>query len=205
MSQPLAIYASVPPTPGGANWLTDIQGAVVPTIFEQPYEFWPDVDFTLGGITAIDYNGELPYYLWSNPQVLQPVTGETHIFRRAWIASSVFGFTATQIPANSNFAIIISHAADDIFEMTLSINGLTLVPIVGSNTVTPSPLTWRDVKTFVYDLLMFPGEQLVLQTTVTNQPQPGGTSVTNPAMFTWVMQVFENPLTGSSPFDSSPM
>ncbi|HBE79498.1 MAG TPA: hypothetical protein DDW65_17235, partial [Firmicutes bacterium] len=67
----------------------------------------------------------------------------------------------------------------------------------GYNFQVPIPLPWRNVKTFSFGLgtkaVMIKNDDiLAIQTTVSNLPQPPGTS--NLAMVSWVLQLFSSSL-----------
>ncbi len=191
MVRPQAIYASIPCVCSADTplWLNE-PGFSIPTALEQPYEFWPDLNW-LGNLvddtSPTVYDLETPQYLWAHPVVQDPQNGETHTFVRGWKTNETT-FNASNIPPGE-YLVVISHAADDQYEMRLAINNCLQFP-VGSNSFIPAPLTWRNVSTYVSRFCLTPCDLLTLTSIVTNDPQPNGTSQSNLAMFTWIMQVY---------------
>lgn len=188
MSQPLAIYASIPatiPATAGPNW-----EGVQPVTVTDPFRFWPNLDWRGGNIVPVSPVTEVPQYLWSVP-VPNPVITDTEIFTRRWDISN-FGspFDTRAIPAGT-YDIVISLAADDQYSMQLFTNTTVFTP-TGTNINVPPDFPWRNVKTYQYgDVFLNPGNILRLRVTATNIGQPAGTPPQdNPAMFSWTMQVF---------------
>jgi hypothetical protein len=188
MAHPRAIYASKAPSSFGAPvWLDDSLNSV-PVVYRESYKFWPDLNW-LGNLTAdnapMEFGLELPDYSWSDPIVVNPVEGETHHFTREWQVKGEI-FTTTIIPPG-NFLVVITHAADDQYQMNLTVDHRTLNPIgekLGS---------WRNVCTYLYGLQLNENDRINLTSVVTNLAQPGSTPENNPAMFTWLMKVYNNP------------
>lgn len=197
MSQPFAIYASIPAS-SGANWLTNPPNTV-PVTVTTPYSQWPSVDWSDGNISPLSGYGEVPQYLWSVP-VPDPNDSVSKTFTRRLIANSVNSLpNIMKIPVGGSvgneFSLIFSIAADDEYTFQLLINDQPLlgeIPTTGYNFQVPLPMPWRNVKTYSYGVGAKPvtinnGETLDIQTTVTNLPQPGPGNL---AMVTWVLQLF---------------
>ncbi len=198
MSQPLAIYASIP-FQAGADWLASPAHST-PVAVETPFSFWPSLDWSDGNLVPSSGYGEIPQYLWSTP-VPDPNDNAPKLFTRRLVASA--GLAApniTKFPVGdatgNDFRFIFSIAADDEYTAQLLLNGQLLPreqPATGFNFQVPLPLPWRNVKTYSYGLGATPitlkdGDRLDIQTTVTNLPQPQGAG--NLAMVTWVLQIF---------------
>jgi hypothetical protein len=188
MSQPKAIYASVPPVNGvGPEWV-----GTQPVVVANPFPFWPNLDWTgdnIGAPPTTEFT-EVPQYLWLQP-VADPVNTVTGTFTRRWTGTgNNTGFTPRTIE-DRDYDIVISIAADDQYLMELRRNGVLLNP-TGINNMVPPGLPWRNVKVYQYDDVdIDPGTELTLRTVVTNIGQgPGATE--NPAMFTWTMQLFRD-------------
>lgn len=202
MAQPLAIYASIPASTG-ADWLTNPPSSAPVTVIT-PFQYWPSIDWSDGNITPSSGYGEIPQYLWST-SIPDPIDNAPKIFTRRLIASTEFAApNISKIPVGgpigNRFRFIFSIAADDEYTFQLLINGQSIpgeVPTTGFNFEVPMPLPWRNVKTFSYGTGAKPitlnnQDQLDIQTTVTNLPQPLG--VANLAMVTWVLQLFSTTL-----------
>lgn len=198
MARPRAIYASIPPSAVATPLWIENREISIPVEYGQPYPDWPDLNW-LGNLSGdnspTDYGLEIPQYLWSDPVVQQPATGETHIFSRLWHVSGPT-FTSTNFPPGDYLAVI-SHGADDEYQMILKASNVTMNP-EGANSFITHPKTWRNVMTFVYRLTLRSNDNVTLTSIVTNRPEPAATvPELNPAMFTWVMQVFDNPVVES--------
>ncbi len=147
------------------------------------------------GIIPNSYS-EIPSYLW-NPAVADPTDGYPKQFtRRFTIGAATDLFTATRIPAGT-YNLILSIAADDEYQVLILLNGTIIdQPNPGFNFAVPNPFPWRDVKTYVYGgsgagITLSAGDSLDIQVIARNIPQPAGTPPgANPAMFTWVLQLF---------------
>ena len=202
MSQPMAIYASIPAS-SGANWVTTVPNSS-PVTVTTPYAQWPNIDWSDGNITPSLGYGEVPQYLWSTP-IPDPNDNAPKSFTRRLTASTQINLpNILKIPVGGSignqFRFIFSIAADDEYTFQILINGQPVaeeVPTTGYNFQVPMPLPWRNVKTFSFGLGAKPvtiknGDILAIQTTVTNLPQPPGTS--NLAMVTWVLQLFSSSL-----------
>jgi hypothetical protein len=191
MPYPLAIYASIPgDTALKPLWQND-PAFSLPVIFERPNANWPDLNWCgnfWDDAAPLAYGLEIPQYLWSAPMVAQPELEQTHIFCRKWSACGN-QFSAAVIP-EGNYLAVLTHAADDQYQVYLRIEGALQHPI-GGNSFLPNHSSWRNVKTFVYRIPLRADSEMALTSVVTNNPQPGGTSESNPAMFTWVMQIFD--------------
>ncbi len=196
MSQPLAIFASIPavvPATAGPNW-----EGIQPVIVGDAFRFWPNLDWRGGNIVPLSPVTEVPQYLWFTP-IANPTTTVTAAFTRRWDVTN-FGspFDTRAIPAGTSYQIVISSAADDQYSMQLfktsPLNVVTIYTPTGVNTSVPPDFPWRNVKTYNYDdVILNPGDILRLMTIATNLAQPPGTPPQdNPAMFSWVMQVFQD-------------
>jgi hypothetical protein len=196
MSQPLAIYASIPAATG-ANWL-NTSGNVLPVTVAAPYPHWPNVDWSDGNIAPSSGYGEVPQYLWSEPAP-NPQDHEPKTFTRRLSVNPVISLpNILQFPAGTRaFRLVFSIAADDEYVFRLLINEKAIPgeeDDMGYNLVVPVSDAWRNVKTYAFGIganpvMMKPDDTLDIQTIVTNLPQP---SAYNPAMVTWVLQVFES-------------
>ncbi len=200
MSRPRAIFASVPPDANGIpRW--DTTSGTKPVEYSKPYQYWPDLDWagnSLDNNDPTEYGLERPKYLWSHSLVQDPVNGESYVFIRQWFAGQRGdAFDYQTIPAD-DLIVTITHAADNNYAMALIVGGIevgTVQPPIGSNSEVPdTELSWRNAKTYLYHLDLTqipPGTEINLVSEVINTPQiPHGIVETNPAMFTWVMQVF---------------
>ncbi len=198
MSQPLAIYASIPALTG-ADWLV-APSLSTPVTVATPFPCWPNLDWSDGNIAPSSGYGEIPQYLWSTP-IPDPADNSPKIFSRRLTASTVLESPNSQkFPIGGaighRFRMIFSIAADDEYTFQLFLNEQPLpreAPVTGSNSRTPIPLPWTNVKTFTFGLGVVPitfsdGDRLTVQTTVTNLPQ--APEANNLAMFTWVLQLF---------------
>ncbi len=190
MSQPIAVFASIPPgTPPlpGPLWI-----GTQPVAVTNPFPNWPNLDLTGDNIIPSSGYIEIPQYLFSVPQADPAITTTANFTRRLTVGLLGTPFSVTNIPQGV-YNIIISHAADNqyslVFSATLSGIPVTFTPF-GFNINTPSPLQWRNVKTYIYfTLSLLPGDILGISSTVVNLAAPGLTPDQNPAMFTWVMQL----------------
>jgi hypothetical protein len=203
MARPRAIFASIPPNElGQPKW--DAVLGTIPVEYGMPYPFWPDLDWS-GNVMdengPAEYGPEHPKYLWSHPLVQDPVHGESHIFIRQWLVGNTGGiFDQQTIPAD-DLIFVVNHAADNQYALALVVGGVEAGKVQhpkGANTFIPSPDdAWRNVKTFFFHVNLSkipPGTPINLITEAVNAPQiPNGTIESNPAMFTWVMYVFDNP------------
>lgn len=198
MSQPLAIYASVPALTG-ADWLAE-PPVSAPVTVAAPFPYWPSLDWSDGNIAPSSGYGETPQYLWSIPNP-DPNDNAPKTFTRRLTASAATGSpTIQKFPVGGaighRFRLIFSIAADDEYTFQLLVNEQPLpreVPASGFNFQTPMPLPWTNVKTYSFGLGVVPitfsdGDRLSIKTTVTNLPQAQG--VNNLAMVTWVLQLF---------------
>lgn len=198
MAQPLAIYASIPGVTG-ADWLVHPPNWA-PVTVATPYAYWPNLDWSDGNIAPSSGYGEIPQYLWSVP-LPDPNDNAPKIFTRRLTASAaITAPNILKIPVGgavgNEFRIIFSITADDEYTFQLLINGQPILgedPTTGFNFQVPLPLPWRNVKTFSFGtgakpIVLQSGDQLGIQTTVTNLPQALG--VSNLAMVCWVMQLF---------------
>jgi hypothetical protein len=190
LSQPLAIYASIPatvPPTAGPNW-----EGVQPVTVADPFRFWPDLDWRGDGIMPSSPVTEVPEYLWIVSVADPDDTVSVNFIRRWEINNPGTQFDTRGLPAGV-YDITISFAADDQYSMQLLVNATPLIP-TGSNTFTPPDFPWRNVKTYQYsNTVLTAGSVLRLSTLVTNLAQPVGTPPQdNPAMFAWTMQVFSN-------------
>jgi hypothetical protein len=190
LSQPLAIYASIPatvPPTAGPNW-----EGVQPVTVADPFRFWPSLDWRGDNIVPVTPVTEVPQYLWIVP-VADPVNTLSVNFVRRWeINNAGTPWDTRGVPAGT-FDITISFAADDQYTMQLLNNNVALVP-TGANSFVPPDFPWRNVKTYQYsNTVLTPGNVLRLSTVATNLAQPVGTAPQdNPAMFSWTMQFFSN-------------
>lgn len=202
MAQPLAIYASIPASTG-AIWLMTAPH-VVPDTVQTPHSQWPSVDWSDGNIAPSSGYGEVPQYLWSTP-IPDPNDNTAKTFTRRLTASAASTLpNIMKIPVGgsigNNFRLIFSIAADDEYSFQILINGQPIpgeVPTTGYNFQVSLPLPWRNVKTYSFGVGVKPvsindGDNIDIQTTVTNLPQPGGAG--NLAMVTWVLQLFSSSL-----------
>ena len=191
MARPKAIYASIPADSEVKPVWLDAPAFSLPVVYRQPCLNWPDLNWLgdfAGNNGPLEYALEVPEYLWSDPVVRDPIAGETHTFCRRWdIEGSCF--TGAAMP-EGDYLVVITHAADDQYEVYLEVQGMPLHPI-GGNFFCPGNTSWRNIKTLVYRIILVPDDKLTLTTTVTNNPQPNGTTMSNPAMFSWIMQVFD--------------
>jgi hypothetical protein len=202
MARPRAIYASVPPNEQGIpRW--DYSSGTIPVEYSMPFQYWPDLDWdgnVLDDSSPTEYGLEHPKYLWSDPVVKDPINGESHVFIRQWLAGQPGGtFDYQTIPAN-DLNVVIIHAADDQYGLALLVGGVEAGNVhspLGANTNVPSQdYSWRNVKSYFYHLdltKIAPGTQINLITEAINAPQiPHGVVESNPAMFTWVMFVYDH-------------
>lgn len=200
MARPRAIFASIPPNEAGVpKW--DSTSGTIPVEYSMPYQYWPHLDWsgnTLDDNSPTEYGLEHPKYLWAHPIVQDPVNGESYVFIRQWsVGNPKSTFDSQTIPAE-DLLFAITIAADDQFALALVIGGVEAGNVqtpLGANTSTPTPdLSWRNARTIIYhiDLTKIPpGTPINLITEVMNSPQfPHGIVETNPAMFTWIMQVY---------------
>lgn len=196
MSIPLAIYASIPQNhPNKPLWEKTL--GAIPVKYEKPNPKWPNLTWKhnpLEDYKPIDY-AEEPDYLWAHPIVKQPTKGENYSFIRKWfVGKSDSAFDGRTFPPK-DLVFVISHAADDLYSMGFFVGGVQngeLLNPVGANGMTKNAL--NNVKTFVFHVNLTasePGVELDLVSEVTNCPQPTEIPDKNPAMFTWVMQVFD--------------
>lgn len=196
MAQPLAIFASIPSSdPENPIW--DQHLGILPVVYQKPYTNWPLLDWTNNLIeeyTPLIY-GEEPSFLWAHPQVLDPNVGESYTFVRKWtIGNEETLFDSRRIPSKDLIAVV-SFAADDNYSIGFFIGGVEkgdLLSPIGANRVQKD--SWRNVRTFVYHLNLKcaeSGSEVAFVAEVTNIPLPKGISKSNPAMFTWVMQIFD--------------
>jgi hypothetical protein len=204
LARPLAIFASIPPN-HVCNPKWDHISGIIPVEYDKPNENWPDLDWT-GDIIEdngpTEYNFERPKYLWAHPLVHDPVNGESYVFIRQWeVGNPGEGFNGQTIPAE-NLVLLITYAADNEYAMALVVGcaeqpELSLSPIGANKDIPSSSNSWRNVKTYLYYLdltKVSPGTTINLISEVINSPQrPNGIVETNPAMFTWVMQVYDYP------------
>ncbi|HEX3047901.1 MAG TPA: hypothetical protein VHY08_24330 [Bacillota bacterium] len=190
MSQPKAIYASIPPVRGGgAEWI-----GTQPVVVANPYPFWPNLEWTgdnIGVLPITEYT-EVPQYLWLQP-VADPVNTVTGIFTRRWTGTWCHGGFTPRAIEEDRYDIIIYIAADDQYLLSLRRNGAELQPS-GFNANVPIKLPWRNVKVYEYEGICINCRTILeLQTEVTNIGQgPGALPDNNPAMFTWVMLLVED-------------
>ncbi|HEX3047073.1 MAG TPA: hypothetical protein VHY08_20135 [Bacillota bacterium] len=194
MAQPLAIYASIPASTG-ANWLID-SGNIAPVTITTPYPHWPNVDWSDGNIAPSSGYGEIPQYLWSIPDP-DPQDNDPKTFTRRLTVSPVITLpNITQFPTRTGrFRFVFSIAVDDEYTFRLLINEKPIPgeePSEGFNLLVPIADSWRNVKTYSFGagekpVMLTDGDTLDIQTMVTNLPQPAGY---NPAMVTWVLQMF---------------
>ena len=189
MSQPVAIYASIPPaTPPIPSplWI-----GTQPVVVTDPFTFWPSLDWTGDNITPTSGYGEAPQYLFSVPQADPAVTTTASFTRRLTAGTTAASFSVTTFTAGL-YHLIISHAADNQYSLTVTatLDGIaTVLTPAGFNANTPSPLQWTNVKTYEYLAISFAtGDTLDLASTVVNLAAPGFTPAQNPAMFTWILQ-----------------
>ncbi len=185
MSQPLAIYVS---NASLGNWT---EGSL-PVKVTNPFKFWPSLNWQGNNINPVFYQEGGPQYLWATPTA-DPINTTTFTFIRRWNGSSTSSFTDRLIPFG-NYDLVIAHAADDRYNMRLTLNGVTQNP-QGVNISTPSSHPWRNVKTYRYLVNLVPTSSiptpvLRLITTATNIGFKSGTTQNNPGMFTWTMQIF---------------
>jgi len=200
MAQPLAIYASLPVSTG-AEWLVNPPN-MLPVAVATPYIYWPNIDWSDGNLDPSSGYGEVPEYLWATP-IPDPNDNSPKTFTRRLTASA--GVTMPnilKIPVGgvigNDFRMILSIAADDEYTLQMHINGQPIpgeVPTTGYNFQIPLPLPWKNVKCYSFGLgskaiTLNSGDQLDIQTTVSNLPQPPGTE--NLAMVTWVLQLFSS-------------
>lgn len=191
MSQPTAIYSSIPSTsPLSPTWLATPPN-LLPVSIAEPFPVWPNLDWSADNIIPTAYS-EVPDYLWYTP-VPDPTLPITVQFtRRFTVGELLTPFTATNIPTGL-YRLALSVAADDAYVVQTLINGLIISeePSAGFNFAVPQPFAWRNVKTYVYGALagitLAVLGTLDIQVTVTNFPQLGPF---NPAMFTWILQLF---------------
>ncbi len=194
MSQPIAVYATIPPVLKPLP--SPLWVGTQPVIVTNPYPFWPSLDWTGDNITPTSGYGEIPQYLFSVPQADPAVDTIATFTRRLTVGAigSVFSIT-TITPGLYNLSL--SHAADNQYSVTVTatLAGIpTVLTPVGFNTNTPSPLQWRDVKTYEYPALsLITGDTIDIASTVVNLAQPGATPDQNPAMFTWILQFLAPP------------
>ncbi|HEX3047462.1 MAG TPA: hypothetical protein VHY08_22105 [Bacillota bacterium] len=187
MSQPLAIYASIPatvPPTAGPNW-----EGTQPVTVADPFRFWPSLDWRGDNIVPGSPVTEAPQYLWIVP-VADPSTTVSVNFVRRWdITPAGAPFDTRAIPAGT-YDIAISFAADDQYVMQLFTTTTVFVP-TGANSFVPPDFPWRNVKTYQYsDITLNQGDILRLSILATNIGQPVGTAPQdNPAMFSWTMQL----------------
>jgi hypothetical protein len=199
MARPRAIYASIPAYDiGEPKWDTIL--GTRPVEYASPYSLWPTLDWTnnLGHNGPVEYGSEQPKYLWSDPLVQDPVNGETHVFIRQWTVVDKEGNFASQTIPADKLIVAITIAADDQYTMALVIGDVRLGSVhtpIGINHI--PEISWRNIMTYLYFLDLTktaPGTIINLMTEVTNSPQLQiGAVETNPAMFTWVMQIYNNP------------
>lgn len=189
MSQPLAIYASIPPAI--APIPSPLWVGTQPVVVTNPFTFWPSLDWTGDNITPTSGYGEVPQYLFSVPQANPAVDTVAAFTRRLTVGAIGSTFSVTTIPPGV-YNLSLSHAADNQYSVTVTTTLLgipTVLTPVGFNANTPSPLQWRDVKTFEYlSLSLVAGDTIDITSTVVNLAAPGFTPDQNPAMFTWIMQ-----------------
>jgi hypothetical protein len=202
MARPRAIYASVPPNEAGIPKWDEVFGTI-PVTYSMPCSSWPNLDWdgnVLDESLPTEYDLEHPQYLWSHPLVRDPINGESYTFIRQWLVGEPGGtFDYQTIPAD-DLIFVISHAADNQYALALIVGEVTTGTVqapAGANTVIPSPQeAWRNVKTYLYhvNLAEFsPGTPVNLISEVINASQaPHGIVTSNPAMFTWIMQVFNH-------------
>jgi hypothetical protein len=188
LSQPLAIYASIPatvPATAGPNW-----EGIQPVTVADPFQFWPNLDWRGGNIVPLSPVTEVPQYLWTVP-VANPEVTDTETFTRRWDISNLGSPFDTRAIPSGTYNIVISLAADDQYAMQLFTNNVLFNP-TGTNTSIPPDFPWRNVKTYEYSsVFLNPGNILRLSVEATNIGQPVGTPPqNNPAMFSWTMQVF---------------
>jgi hypothetical protein len=190
MSQPKAIYASVPPLNGvGPEWV-----GTQPVIVANPFPFWPNLDWTGDniGMPPITEYTEVPQYLWLQP-VADPVNTVSGTFTRRWTGTgNNTGFTPRTIEENE-YDIVLYIAADDQYNFSLRRNGVILDP-TGINTNVPLGLPWRNVKTYEYERVDINCHTILeLEVVATNIGLgPGTLPDNNPAMFTWVIQLIKD-------------
>ena len=195
MARPRAIYASVPPGATAMPLWIESSETSIPVQYSKPYADWPDLNWLgnlYGDNSPTDYGLETPQYLWSDRVVKHPEAGETHTFSRRW---NVGGprFTPINFPPG-DYLVVITHGADDEYRMILEAKGAPMNPL-GANSFILHPNTWRNVMTYVYRLILTPNDKVTLTSIVTNSTLPTATPESNPAMFTWVMQVFDSSVT----------
>ncbi|HEX3046934.1 MAG TPA: hypothetical protein VHY08_19425 [Bacillota bacterium] len=192
MPQPTAIYASIPSTdPSAPNWLSTPPN-LLPVSVADPFPDWPNLDWRIGGITPLLFS-EITDYLWQ-PAIADPTDGTEKQFTRRLTVGSL-GFTSTHIQ-HALYSMILTIAADDQYQVLMLVNGSPVVfdaPNPGFNFAVPNPLTWRNVKTFAHNPVnLFTNDTVDIQVNARNVPQPPGTPpANNPAMFTWILQLFQ--------------
>ncbi len=189
MSQPLAIYASIPPAT--APIPSPLWVGTQPVVVTNPFTFWPSLDWTGDNITPTSGYGEIPQYLFSVPQADPAVDTVATFTRRLTVGAIGSIFSVTTIPPGL-YNLSLSHAADNQYSVSVTAT-LLGIPIaltpVGFNTNTPSPLQWRNVKTYEYlAISLVTGDTIDITSTVVNLAAPGFTPDQNPAMFTWITQ-----------------
>jgi hypothetical protein len=193
MSQPQVIYASQNPLDSSPNW-----GATVPTKVPDDiaFSFWPNLVLSGNNITVTSGPFEPAQYLFSS--TFQPGITQTFTFTRQWAAA--FGsFTPSAINATTDaagtaYSVVLTHAADNIYTATLmkvsAAGNITYTPVLTNLLNVPDANQWRNVKTVEYAVTIAAAETLQLETVVTNIGLPGSTSLTNPGMFTWTLQLY---------------
>jgi hypothetical protein len=202
MARPRAIYASIPQNEVGVpNW--DNVTGVIPVECNCPFPHWPDLDWigdTLDENGPAEYDLEHPKYLWSHPLVQDPVGGESHVFIRKWVVGQPGQPFDYQTLPPDNLLLVITHAADNQYALALTVGDAkseaTQSPMGANVNIPNSESAWRNCKTYLYHLDLSKtasGANVELITEAINHPQPGGTSATNPAMFTWVMYIYNCP------------
>ncbi|HEX2954969.1 MAG TPA: hypothetical protein VHR47_13445 [Bacillota bacterium] len=188
-TQPHAIYVSrVATNPTGPHWLNG-SAFRIPVVVTNPYIDWPDLNWQ-GNDIIPQFSEGGPQYLWAEPMA-DPTHTTNFKFARRWDVTGTT-FTHRTIPTGT-YDFVVTHAADDRYTMILRLGNQALIPVGVNNGTIPVHRPWRNVKAYVYeDISLFPNSVLRLETSATNIGQPTGTFTSNPAMFSWVMQVFRD-------------
>lgn len=203
MARPYAIYASIPPTDSNGPIWDTISGKI-PVVYSRPNSSWPNLDW-VGNIvdnsSPTQYKSEHPSYLWADPIVKNPEMEESYVFIRQWNVGPADSHFTSQVIPSQNLIFVLSHAADNQYTTAL-ITGSTeqtnsaFHPLGSNSDRSPSNDGWRNVKTFLYHIDLTKvavGTKINLISEVINNGQKGSTDNSNPAMFTWILQIFGFP------------
>jgi hypothetical protein len=191
MTQPLMIYASNIST-GGAWTPTPVQVT--------PFQFWPNLSEGDDNIAPTAGDQEIPQYLFSSTFFnTSPATTFNCTFTRNWIvAGGSFTATAISVPdTDTCYDLVLTHAADNLYTATLVRtlgNGSTITynPVISNQVIYPPGVSqWRNAKTIEFSGVTFAeNDSLALRTEATNLGISGSTLDTNPAMFTWTLEIY---------------